>query len=201
MWGDPQTQATGQLLNSQFYHNYVGINAQQASGITIDGNQIRDNMGDGILIEAGSSDNAVTNNQIYGNNGLGIHADGADALANSWSQNLIYNNQLGGIGLLNGANNGIQPPGILHIWGSGLSGTAVPDATIEIFSDAGGQGRYFEGSTLADSDGQFSLIIPTYWQAEGVTAVVTDNAGNSSAFAPSQTVTICKIFVPLISQD
>jgi hypothetical protein len=68
-----------------------------------------------------------------------------------------------------------------------VRGTAIPNSTVEIFSDSLDEGAIYEGTVTADAIGIFT------WSgtASGphVTATCTDAAGNTSAFSAYALVT------------
>lgn len=149
-------------------------------------NIIEGNAVHGIYLSEGSNNNQLTDNTVRLNGGVGIRLGGGDTLGNRWSQNQLYDNQLGGIDTTTGINSQIEPPRITQIQGQQLTGTTQPGSIIEIFSDNGEQGRYFEGQTIAGADGRFTFVAPNKWQAKRITAITTDLMGNSSRFAISQ---------------
>ncbi len=87
----------------------------------------------------------VSLNTISGNGGYGIRANGLDVVDNQWTKNLVFDNIAGGIATTSGANNGVPAPKIVQKKRT-ITVTAAPGTIIEIFSDDGGQGRYFEAS-------------------------------------------------------
>jgi len=137
----------------------------------------------GIYLSDSASGNAITRNVFRNNNGHGIRANGLQSLNNTWSQNQIYGNLTGGIATTTGANRNLPPPQLLNAAGSTITGKTVPGFTVEIFADLGQQGQLFEGSTIADSNGDFSLTISGAWRATNLTGVAIDIEGNASAFS------------------
>jgi len=153
--------------------NYIGTDAS--------GQVALDNGGsDGIKISQGTH-TIVQGNLIAHHHGAGITVSGY--AGNTIRQNLIYGNQGGGIVLSDGGNNGISPPVITHFTTTGVLGTACPGCEIEIFSDSGGEGRIFEGSTFADASGAFIFDNGSLMTGPHVTATATDTSGNTSAFS------------------
>lgn len=153
----------------------------------------------GIAI-VNSSNNIIKLNTIAGNGinaeAAGVLVDGitAPAIHNRITQNSIYNNHTMGIKLLNNGNDGILPPVINAVNSGRVQGLAFPGSTVEVFSDAGSQGRYYEGSTTADPIG--------VWEWLGtpcgpyVTATQTDAYSNTSSF--SSPYAFIRIYLPLI---
>jgi hypothetical protein len=99
---------------------------------------------------------------------------------NRITRNSISGNYGNGIVFFGGANSGIAPPSLLQT-ASGLEGTAVPDAVVEIFSDSTRQGAVYEGSAVADGSGNFTWTGTP--RGPFVTATATDTQGNTSEFS------------------
>lgn len=166
----------GEAHHNQVLGNYLGL---AADGLTLLGNAWS-----GLDFKSGAHDNLAAGNWIAGNGDDGIYLDGAETLGNSLSQNSIYDNGLAGIELLNGSNGGLFPPMITHLTGQSVAGLTTPGATVEIFSDQAGQGRWFEGALAADGQGYFGpLQVPGGFTGLQVTATATDLQGNTSEFA------------------
>jgi len=159
---------------NQIVGNYIGTDRTGTSalgnakrGITIHddahdntigpGNIIAFNTGDGVLVvSSGSLRNKITGNSIHSNGGLGI------------------NNTDGG-------NLELAPPVITAASTTQVSGTACSGCTVEVFSDDDGEGRIFEGSTVADGSGNWSFNVSL--TGPNITATGTDTAGNTSEFS------------------
>ena len=62
-------------------------------------------------------------------------------------------------------------------------GTAVANATIEIYSDPGSEGETLLGTTTTDEAGAWSFQLPSGQDAKRVTSIVIDSNGNTSAFS------------------
>lgn len=172
-----------------------GIRAQGLTNSIIRSNTIQNNGTPqntgvhGIILSDASTGNQIMQNIITGNAQQGIRANGATTLRNSWSENSIYANGTAGIAVTSGANGGIRIPRLtsiqdLTVVGTTRNGqTVVPNATVEIFSDDGTQGRYFEGRATANANGDFTFTASLQWRGRFITAVTTDSNNNSSAFA------------------
>jgi parallel beta-helix repeat protein len=152
----------------------------------------------GVAVMNGSGNSILANEIAY--NGTqdgtddrqaGVRVDGAVATANHISRNSIHDNDGPGIKLANGGNNNLPAPVITQASCQGpVSGTACAGCTVEIFSDLGDEGRYYEGMATADAlTGAFS------WggtpNGSNVTATATDSTDNTSAFSTLFSVGAC----------
>ena len=119
-------------------------------------------------------------------------------IGNTWSENGVFGNSVGGIANTSSANGGIKPP-TLAVSGQTVSGTTVPGAVVEIYSDAGKQGRFFEGRVTAGANGVFSFTAAKPWQGPNHNASATDARGNSSGFTYNigQFVAFWRLQLPL----
>lgn len=133
-------------------------------------------------IIGGTSDgegNVIAHSGIYG-----IRIEGADTTGNTIRGNSIYSNSRVGIVSKDGGNLTLASP---VITASGpVKGTACPNCTVDIYSDAANEGEVYEGSTLADADGNWSF--PGWPQGPNVAATATDSAGNTSEFSEPEAV-------------
>jgi parallel beta-helix repeat protein len=154
-------------------------------GSDISGQIALPNKNAGICVYNGPQHNIIGPSNIIHFNTDGIQIQGETALYNTITQNSISNNTRYGIILFNG-NAGIAPP-ILKEINSGIGGTTVPKGRVEIFSDPSNQGNIYEGSALADENGDFSWIGAV--TGPFVTATVTDPDGNTSGFSSSIQIT------------
>src|SRR3989344_2993543 len=143
----------------------------------------------GIYILLGSQDNTVGGatteefNTIAHNTGEGIHVDGQDTTGNTLSANSIYDNGTG-INNSNGGNGELAAPVVTETGSAG--GTSCALCKIDIYSDDGNQGRIYEATVYADSDGNWHY--PGAVTGPNVTAIATDGTGNSSEFSIPATV-------------
>lgn len=149
--------------------------------------------GDARGIQIGGS-NIELLNIIAFNNEYGIKVDGSDSDDNLITRNSIYSNSDKGIAVLNGANSGITTPVISSISDQVLTGTARPNALIEIFADAEEEGKIFLGDVFADDNGTFSkqLDLTGIPDNYNITATQTVN-NNTSEF--SEPISIQSILV------
>jgi len=95
------------------------------------------------------------------------------------------------------ANSNIVVPKVTRV-GAVVTGSAPAGAVIELFSDNGSQGQFFETRITASSDGSFRA--ERTWQGANITATATDSNGNSSAFAVNSGSRLTVVYVPLVQQ-
>jgi parallel beta-helix repeat protein len=168
------------VTRNTLIHNLgAGIELKDAIGTRVESNTARNNGANGIYLSSGATNSIITHNILDSNVGYGIRANGADVIGNTWSENSVFGNSVGGIANTSSANGGIRPP-TLAVSGQSVSGTTVPGAVVEIYSDAGKQGRFFEGRVTAGADGAFSFTAARPWQGPNQNASATDSSGNSS---------------------
>jgi len=77
----------------------------------------------------------------------------------------------------------LPAPIILAVTETGVSGVACPVCTVEIFSDEEDEGRVYEGTTIADAAGHFTLDKASPLTGPYLTATATDAEGNTSEFS------------------
>jgi parallel beta-helix repeat protein len=188
------------ISNSLSLNGDHGLELKGALNTTVEGNTIEENLENGIYLSEGAKKSQIIRNILRSNGGQAIRANREETMGNTWSQNKIYNNQSDGIMLTSGANEGIEAPLISTILSAQVIGRAKANSTVELFSDNALQGGYFEGYTTADSAGTFTFVNPSGWQGANITAIATDSAGNSSAFASHKIALENLIYLPLISQ-
>jgi hypothetical protein len=125
-----------------------------------------------------------------------VRVSGSDSLSNSVTTNSIHSN--GGLGIDNvaGGNLELSSPVITAVSVAQVSGTACPGCTVEVFSDDEDEGRIFEGSTVADGSGNWSLHVSP--AGPNVTATATDAAGNTSEFSAPVAVWRNRVYLPLV---
>ena len=118
---------------------------------------------------------------------------GHGVLVRTWSyntirRNSIYNNGGKGIYLIDGGNAMLPAPTIVSVTPRSVSGTTCPGCTVEVFSDAEDEGRFYEDTTIADTVGNWLLITGHSLSGPHVTATATDQNGNTSEFSLPQIV-------------
>jgi parallel beta-helix repeat protein len=154
--------------------NYIGTDA---SGQVALGNV----WSSGIEISQGTHIFVQGNLIAHHRHGAGITVSGYNG--NTLRQNLIYDNEGGGIVLQNGGNNGASPPVITSFSATGVSGTACPGCEVEIFIDIEDEGQVYEGSTIANASGAFAFSKGSPLTGPNITATATDSNGNTSEFS------------------
>ena len=141
------------------------------------GNAIAFNGGNGVQVRYAAADrNTVRGNSIHDNGDIGIDLDvDGDGVLDGPSPNDPGDPD-------QGANEGLNFPVITSALPTGVSGTACPGCTVDIYSDDDGEGRVYEGSTTAGPGGAFTWV----GTASGpkVTTTATDGNGNTSEFSP-----------------
>ena len=182
-------------------------------GIILDGdaNRIVDNLigvmpwGDasandshGVVIRG--SRNVVENNVIAYNGGAGIYLpESFHYNANTFSQNSIFDNDELGIDITNN-NNQIDPPDLLSVGLTEVSGEACRGCTVEVFladpdPSGYGEGMTFLGSGDADSVRNFTISLDSPVEdCDPITATMTDSMGDTSGFALNQLAGDCMVF-------
>jgi parallel beta-helix repeat protein len=188
------------ITQNTLIHNIeAGVELKDATGTRVEGNLAQLNGSNGIYLSTGSHGNLIKRNTAVSNVGYGIRANGSTVTGNTWTENSVYANSVGGITNTSNANGGILPP-TFTVKGMLVSGSAAPGATVEIFSDTGKQGRYFEGRVVAAANGAFSFTATRPWQGPNINATATDANGNSSALTYNigQFVAFAKLYLPLM---
>lgn len=190
---------TGNNITTNGMH---GIEFKKVVNTRVEGNTSASNKMHGLYIDDASTGNQIIKNVFQGNSGNGVRINEATSVGNTLSENQIYNNTLGGIATTKLSNGGIKAPVITAVQGNQVTGTTAPGAVVEIFSDIGKQGQYFEGRTTADQAGSFTFTKTGGFRAVNVNATATDANGNTSAFSIDApfAVTRLKIFMPMAAR-
>ncbi|MEN8247884.1 MAG: choice-of-anchor D domain-containing protein [Bacteroidota bacterium] len=150
------------------------------------------NGADGVIVSGDANSNLISNNIISNSGSNGIEANGAFApgtLNNQFTQNSIYSNNEKGISIVAGAQNGIIAPVITSTANGVITGTSGSNASIEVFADAGNQGKQYLGIITADAAGNWNLTIDPATINTGlsnINATQTDATGNTSEFSVTQ---------------
>jgi parallel beta-helix repeat protein len=160
--------------------NIIGADASGTASLA--------NTGSGVYIHTDAQYNTVgMSNTIAFNGSHGIQVDGSNTLSNTITRNSIFSNAGDGVHLSNGGNAGLAAPVIVayDIPAGDVSGTACAQCTIEVFSGFGAEGRYFEGSAVADGGGNWSFSKGGAFTGPVVNATAADAGGNTSQFSVS----------------
>lgn len=166
-----------------------GIGVDSTTGTVLTPNQITANLGGGITIKSTSTGYPSTDNQVIGNTIQGNGKSGVEVRDSGTDRNRISQNKItqsGGSGIKSDgiAQQGIQPPVINDILADNqVLGTATANATIEIYSDPGGEGETLLGTATSDASGNWTFPLPSGQDSKRVTALVIDASGNTSAFS------------------
>jgi hypothetical protein len=154
-------------------------------GIDLQGNLSPDprgiSAGGGSAPDVSGRDIIVQGNTIVGNSGYGGQSTFGDR--NTFRRNSLYGNRAGLALFCADATACLAVPVLLSVSTTSVSGTACPACEVEVFSDAGSQGRYFEASGIANAQGAFSIALSTPPRGPNVTATATDPDGNTSQFS------------------
>ena len=167
--------------------NYIGTDASGTGSLS--------NQRDGISVYD-SEHNIIQGNTIAYNEWTGVQVAGSSF--NSIRRNSIHSHAGKGIETSNGGNNMLPAPVITAVTETGVSGTACPGCTVEVFSDAEDEGRVYEGDTVADASGAFTFSKGSPLTGPNVSATATDSDGNTSEFSAPQRVWREWIYLPVI---
>lgn len=180
--------------------NQIGVNIYTAgtSYHWVAGNTISNSTMMGVYINSFASGNFIVRNSIYHNDTGVFISKGSQ---NTLRANAISGNHVEGIRLIEGGNQELSAPVITSLSAAGVSGTACANCFVEIFSDAGNQGGYYEGVAIADSTGAFSL--QKRLRGANVTATATDLAGSTSTFSAPAAITWewYQLFIPQVTRN
>jgi CSLREA domain-containing protein len=163
------------------------------------------NQGNGVYVYNAATDDWIGGsaageaNLIAYNDGHGVEVSGGlGAVRNTITRNRIHGNAERGIALLGGANDGQPAPVITAATAFAVSGSACAGCTIEVFSDADGEGAVYEGTTIAGGGGAWSFNKAGGVAGPNVTATATDGAGNSSEFSAPMSALKPSAYLPLV---
>lgn len=173
-----------------------GVHVPAGTGTVIKGNRIGtettgttkmgDTSGNGYPISLEGTPNTIVGGTSAGEGntlafmGVGVYVDGAQTVGNPIRGNSIFSN-FQGIKLATGGNTELVAPAITAADHSGASGTSCGSCLIDVYSDADGQGKDYEGSTTAAANGTWSFNEPL--AGPNVTATATDSGNNTSEFS------------------
>jgi hypothetical protein len=141
------------ILGNDIRSSAIGIDVGPAASSVVQGNVITQNVR-GVTVSAPT--NLLRRNSIYANTVRGIEASAS------------------GIPL---------PPTLTEVMLEKVRGTTCARCTVDIYSDSGSQGQWYEGTTTADANGSFLFTPATVLRGSNVTATATDGASSTSAFS------------------
>jgi parallel beta-helix repeat protein len=165
--------------------NYVGIDATGSGALA--------NGGAGVWLRF-SENSFIQGNVIAHNTEGGVVVE--SYASNTLRRNSIYGHSVGGIRLL-GGNESLAAPVITAVNPTSVSGIACPGCTVEFFSDAEDEGRFYEGATVADDSGRFELRKPSRLTGPYITATATDREGNTSEFSQPVRLWRYRLWLPV----
>ena len=180
--------------------NKFGIYVISSQNVTIGNNFIGSNrIGDevlelgnevsGVYLVEGAHNIVIIENFIRFNGAAGVHITGVNTVHNRVSHNHISGNGWGGIYNESGGNLELNPPVISSVSVTSVSGTAIPNATVEIYTDPENQGMRFQGETNSDAFGNFTWNGEITGPFTNVTALAIDEHSNTSAFSEVAVIT------------
>jgi parallel beta-helix repeat protein len=162
------------VTDTQLLGNLIGTQLDDVTELS--------NHGYGIMLGTGAVRTTVEGNTIAFNESYGVLVATCDG--NTITANTIYSNTLAGIRF---EGTCLAPPSLQASYplyaNETVTGTTIPNGRVEIFADTGEQGRVYEGFTIADAVGKFSVTQAGQFAGPNVTATVTDGSGNTSAFS------------------
>lgn len=146
----------------------------------------------------GTGINFVQANTVAFNASHGVQVD--DGQRNTLRRNSIHSNGGDGIVLVGTGNMQLAAPTLVSDPVTGISGTACANCTVELFADAGDEGRFYLGSRGTGETGSFAFGQMCPPDGLGFTATATDLAGNTSEFSAPETMlwTCSYIYLPLL---
>jgi CSLREA domain-containing protein len=173
--------------NNQVVGNVIGMSVGERAAVP--------NNGNAVAVVGGASENQIggenpeSGNLIAWNHASGILMSDTATNGNLIRYNRMFSNDSLGISIMRRAQNNIAPPTLFLATVNGVTGTAeIPGSVVDVYLAApdksgSGEGReWIAGATVA-TDGNFATTLNGVLLGDTLTAIVTDPAGNSSAFA------------------
>lgn len=185
-------EGEGNLISGNRQHGLVidgegttgNICTSNLIGTTAGGTDPLPNALDGISVRDAWSNMIGPGNTIAYNGRDGVRVRGPGAEGNRITANSVYANHGQGIQNMDGGNRELAAPEIDHLDSRLMRGQARANVTVEVYSDAGEQGRFLEGSTAADEQGRFTFVRASgRFRGPNVNAIALDPTGNTSSFS------------------
>jgi hypothetical protein len=184
----------GLFINNSIHNtiqsNWIGISPESLNPKPGDLIPIIGNQNDGIYVVGESRDNLILGNIICQNNGPGIGIYGELPLRNRITQNCIAQNNGPAIFYESAGAHRVSAPIITRASSTLVSGTAIPDATIEIYTDAEDEGQMFQGQTQSGADGRFEWTGVIQGPLPNITAIAINAEGSTSPFSMQFTTSV-----------
>lgn len=148
-------------------------------------NSVTSNRASGVALRTLATNSLVMSNTVTSNTAQGVWVDGSKSINNRISRNSISNNGQRGIYLQNSANGKIATPSITLRSGNLLSGIGPANSTVEVFTDASGEGEIYKGTAATNSSGLWNFTLPDGDTSlpGSLTATATSSTGNTSQFS------------------
>lgn len=167
----------------RIYGNSIGLAGAGSGFIPNTGSGVSVYEGGNQVLVGGTGDGEA--NVIAGNGEYAVSVKGGSLETThevTVRGNSIYSNVIAAIELSDGANDDMTPP-VITLLGP-VRGTAVPNSTIDLYADAGNQGRFYLASGVTDGAGNFSLAADlSGLSVNQLTATATNAAGSTSEFS------------------
>ncbi len=184
----------GLFINNSVHNtiqsNWIGISPVNLDLKPGDLIPLTGNKNDGIYLAGESTDNLISQNIICQNEGPGVGIYGEQPTRNRISQNCISQNGGPGISFTSTGANMVPAPIITSATGTSVSGTAIPNATIEFYTDAEDEGQMFQGETRSGSDGHFNWTGVIAGPLPNITALAINAEGSTSPFSSAFTTAV-----------
>ena len=182
-----------------------GIELKTVPDTQILRNTVMGNGSHGIYLAAGTTGTQIASNWISVNLGQGIRTNDAATTRNVWTENLVFDNNQGGIVTTGGSQSGVTAPTIATQTSKPtecrIAGVAQPGATVELFSDDNGQARAFEGRTTANSTGVYAFTAPRACWSERANAVaILNNTASGMTNMAQIAAGSNRIYLPVVQQ-
>lgn len=153
-------------------------------GLAPDGSTCIGNQTYGIALQFGPKSTRILRNRIACNERGGVVLTGPGTFDNTLSENSITNNAGNAIDLAQRSNNRIEPPEVLSLDHTRVTGRACAGCVVEAFTDPVGEAQHFEGRVTAGAvDGAFELSVPGGFRLRALTLTQTDGKNTSALSA------------------